>query len=174
MPKKSPGIVWPIARAIQNARVLACHARRNHPCDTVEGVYSIGVNVERSCSSNGSKAGPDRVREQERPPCCWPPPQLQCRLHGTTQFALTHQTCKQRGRILVPVLAAAAVPKHDWMMNFFLPMDHFPPTQISFLHIPAHCMYISFGAALEPIGICYSPVRSVIVPAIINVYVVYR
>ena len=55
------------------------------------------------------------------------------------------------------------------MIEFLSPtIDHFSPSQTCFLQIPAHCMYLSFGATLAQIGICYSTFWSVGGPAIIN------
>ena len=49
-------------------------------------------------------------------------------------------------------------------------IDFFSPSQTCFLSIQAHCMYLSFGATLEQIVICYCTVWSVSHggPAIIN------
>ena len=45
------------------------------------------------------------------------------------------------------------------LFNFFSPtIDHFSPSQTCFLHFQAQGMYLSFGATLAPIGICYRTV----------------
>ena len=47
--------------------------------------------------------------------------------------------------------------------NFFSPtIDHFSPSKTCFLQIPAHWIYLSFGATLAPIGICDSTVGTLV------------